>query len=82
MECSIFKQNNMARFDVPRDLPGLAAKLPEFLRLAGEKAWWKRVDQLDRDARQSQFQTKIVLDHHWLEMELAAQIDGRGVKYW
>lgn len=64
----------MARFHVPRDLPGLATKLPAFLRLAGEGALWKRVNQLDRDARRSEFQIKIVLDHHWLETEIAAQL--------
>ena len=64
----------MTQFDLPRDLPALAARLPAFLEMAGETAWWKRVDQLDRDARKSEFQTKIVLDHHWLEMELTAQL--------
>jgi hypothetical protein len=64
----------MSLFHLPRDLPGLANKLPAFVQLAGEDAWWKRVNQLERDARRSEFQTKIVLDHHWLEMEIAAQI--------
>ena len=51
----------MTVFHVPRDLPGLSSKLPAFIQLAGEEAWWKRVNQLNRDAQRSEFQIKIVL---------------------
>jgi hypothetical protein len=32
----------MAQFDVPATCPALAARLPAFLEMAGETAWWKR----------------------------------------
>lgn len=62
------------RFDLPRTIDDLAAYLPAFLYLAGGPRWWKRVDQLYGDGKKSPYLAKIMSDHHWLELELSAQI--------
>ncbi len=62
------------RFDLPRGIDGLAAYFSEFLEIAGGTRWWKRVDQIYREGQKSPYQAKIMSDHHWLELELSAQI--------
>lgn len=61
------------RFSIPEKLDDLAAYLPQFINLCGNRAWEKRTEQLATDANTSPFLAKIVADHHWLEMELASQ---------
>lgn len=69
-----FQTQRFMRFDVPRELEGLAASIPGFLSLVDAHQWRRRVDQLARDCRRTPFLQKIVADYHWLEMELDMQM--------
>lgn len=62
------------RFDPVCKLKGLAGRLPEFVALVGEERWRKRSDHLAAEAQRSPYRAKIVSDHHWVEMELSAQL--------
>jgi len=59
------------RFKLPDEVSALAAYVPHFLSLAGEKRWKKRAVQLSLDAHRSPVEGKIVEDYHWVEMELS-----------
>lgn len=63
------------QFSVSSDLGQLGQYLPAFLEITGEGLWWKRVDYLADQGQQSPFQAKIVLDYHWLELELSHQAE-------
>ncbi len=62
------------RFNPPSNIDELAERLEDFLAIAGGARWWKRVDQLSEEGRQSPFLAKIMADHHWLELELSTQM--------
>lgn len=61
------------RFLLPTSPLELQKYLPAFLDLIGADRWWKRANQLEKEANNSPFLRKIVADYHWLEMELSAQ---------
>ena len=63
------------RFESACDLGELGRAVPKFLALVGNDRWRKRVDQLDAEQRASPYRWRIVLDYHWLEMDLAHQAD-------
>jgi hypothetical protein len=66
-----FQTEKDGPFSPASEPAGSCDRLRAFVQLAGENAWWKRVNQLDRDTRRSEFQT---MGHHRLETEIAAQI--------
>ena len=61
------------RFDPP-SVPTWGDRLPDFLLLVGEDRWWRRAEQLLKEANRSPYRAKIVEDAHWLEMELSHQL--------
>ena len=61
------------RFTLPTEPEALASYLPEFMSLAGIDRWTKRVNQLADEMEQSAYLHKIVLDYHWLEMNVCHQ---------
>lgn len=67
MECTV-------QIALPRDLARLGQVVPAFLALIGTDRWLRRVEQLDDEQRSSPYRWKIVLDYHWLEMDLARQV--------
>jgi hypothetical protein len=63
------------RFHSACDLGELGRAVLKFLALVGNARWRKRVDQLDEEQRASPYRWRIVLDYHWLEMDLAHQAE-------
>lgn len=63
------------RFETACDLGELGRSVPKFLALVGSDRWLKRVGQLDEEQHASPYRWRIVLDYHWLEMDLAHQAD-------
>lgn len=61
------------RFTIPGEPIALAAYLPEFMTLFGSDRWLKRANQLADEAQRSPYIQKIVLDYHWLEMNICHQ---------
>lgn len=59
------------KFTVPINLPMLSAYLPRFVGLIGLSAWDKREERLFAEAKGSPVASKVALDYHWLELELA-----------
>jgi hypothetical protein len=59
------------QFTVPIDLPLLGAYLPRFVGLVGLSAWDKRAQRLLADAKGPPAASKVAVDYHWLELELA-----------
>ena len=63
------------RLAMSSELAALGGYIPRFVGLVGEERWFKRVDHLDSEQRQSPFRWKIVKDYHWLEMAISFQFD-------
>jgi len=61
------------RFTIPGEPIALAGYLPEFMALFGAERWVKRCDQLADEVERSRYIHKIVLDYHWLEMNVCHQ---------
>lgn len=61
------------RFSLPTKPEALASYLPEFMALVGVERWTKRADQLADEMERSPHLHKIVLDYHWLEMNVCHQ---------
>lgn len=61
------------RFTIPSDPIALASYLPEFVTLFGAERWMKRANQLADEVERSPYIDKIVLDYHWLEMNICHQ---------
>lgn len=59
------------QFTVPINLSVLGAYLPRFVGLIGLSAWDKRAERLLADAKGSPASSKVAVDYHWLELELA-----------
>ena len=55
------------RLAMSSTLAALGGYIPRFVGIVGEERWFKRVDHLDSEQRQSPFRWKIVKDYHWLE---------------
>lgn len=61
------------RFTLPTEPVALARYLPEFMALVGVDRWVKRADQLANEMKRSPYLHRIVLDYHWLEMNVCHQ---------
>ena len=61
------------RFSLPTKPEALASYLPEFMALVGVDQWTKRANQLADEMVRSPHLHKIVLDYHWLEMNVCHQ---------
>ncbi|KWC84161.1 hypothetical protein WL58_16720 [Burkholderia cepacia] len=61
------------RFSLPTEPEALASYLPEFMALVGRDRWIKRANQLADEMERSPHLHKIVLDYHWLEMNVCHQ---------
>ncbi|MFM0389641.1 hypothetical protein [Paraburkholderia dipogonis] len=61
------------RFSLPTKPEALASYLPEFMALVGVDRWIKRANQLADEMERSPHLHKIVLDYHWLEMNVCHQ---------
>ncbi|MGJ3700817.1 hypothetical protein [Variovorax sp. AFSI2.2] len=61
------------RFTLPAEPEALARYLPEFMALVGTERWLKRANQLADEMDRSAYLHKIVLDYHWLEMNVCHQ---------
>ncbi|WP_412529157.1 hypothetical protein [Burkholderia lata] len=61
------------RFSLPTKPEALASYLPEFISLTGCDRWTKRANQLADEMERSPHLHKIVLDYHWLEMNVCHQ---------
>jgi hypothetical protein len=61
------------RFSLPTTPDALASYLPEFMALVGVDRWIKRANQLADEMERSPYLHKIVLDYHWLEMNVCHQ---------
>ena len=61
------------RFSLPTKPEALASYLPEFMALVGFDQWTKRADQLADEMERSPHLHRIVLDYHWLEMNVCHQ---------
>lgn len=60
-------------FTLPAEPKALAAYLPEFMALVGAERWVKRANQLADEMERSPYLHRIVLDYHWLEMNVCHQ---------
>jgi hypothetical protein len=62
-------------FDLTALVLGLRSNLTEFLSLVEEPRWQKRVAHLRRELASSASRAKVSSDYHWLELELADQLE-------
>jgi hypothetical protein len=58
---------------IPTELDQLAVYIDRFIALVGPERWFKRIDRLDAEQRNSPYRSKIVADYHWLEMAIPTQ---------
>lgn len=61
----------MMRFQLPTEIADFDPFLPRFAALLGPSLWRRRAAELMRLAESSPFQSHLVQQYHWLELELA-----------